>query len=161
MPQIGRGKKDGDGSEDFGRFRATGKATDKYAFKTPSLLNTEVTGPWTHAGAYTSLSAVIKHHLKPQQAIDHYDSHQLSQAGIQNLARMQINTQKALDAPNFEGLNLHLTDEQVNDLVAFIKTLTDPCVKDPQCLAPWILDASDTDADPNPNGDQLNFSPLP
>jgi cytochrome c peroxidase len=156
MPQMGRGKKDGEGNEDFGRFRVTGKHTNKYAFRTPSLINTEVTGLWTHAGAYTSLSAVIKHHLNSQQAIDNYDVNQLSQAGIQNLASMQTNTQKALDATNFKGLNLDFTDEQVNDLVAFIKSLTDPCVKDPQCLAPWILDNSDTDADPN--GDQINYS---
>ncbi len=121
MPQIGRGKKDGDGSEDFGRLRATGKSTDKYAFRTPSLINTEVTGPWTHAGAYTSLETVIKHHLNPQQAIDNYDFSQLSQTAIQNLASMQTNTQKALDATNFEGVNLPLTDKQVDDLVAFIK----------------------------------------
>ncbi len=153
MPQIGRGKGDGDGSEDFGRFRESGVETDKYAFRTPSLLNVEVTGPWSHAGAYSSLEAVVRHHLNPQNAIDNYDVSQLVQTGIQNLDKMQINTQKAINAANFEGLNLNFTDTQVSQLVAFLKTLTDPCVKDRQCLAPWILDSTDMDADPN--GDQL------
>ncbi len=153
MPQIGRGKGDGDGSEDFGRFRVTGQASDKYAFRTPSLLNVEVTGPWSHAGAYTTLEATIRHHLNPQQAIDNYDINQIAQSGVQNLAKMQTNTQKAIDSANFEGLNLNLTDTQISNLVAFLKTLTDPCVKNRQCLSPWILDSTDTDQDPN--GDQL------
>lgn len=153
MPQIGRGKGDGDGSEDFGRFRVTGNTADMYAFRTPSLLNVGVTGPWSHAGAYTSLEAVIRHHLDPQSAIDNYDASQLGQTGVQNLAKMQTNTQKAIDSSNFEGLGVQLTDTQVADLVAFLKALTDPCVKDRACLAPWILDSSDTN--PDPNGDQL------
>ena len=40
----------------------------------------------------------------------------------------------------------------MTDLVEFLKTLTDPCVKDRDCLAPWIPDASDT----NPDGLRLN-----
>ena len=37
-------------------------------------------------------------------------------------------------------------------MVEFLKTLTDPCVKDRACLAPWIPGASDT----NPDGLRLN-----
>ncbi len=74
MPQIGPGKGDGDGSKDFGRKRETGKMADKFAFRTPSLINVEVTGPWSHAGAYTSLESVIKHHLDPASAIANYDT---------------------------------------------------------------------------------------
>ena len=151
MPQIGRGKGNGDGSEDFGRFRETGVAADMFAFRTPSLINTEVTGPWSHAGAYISMEAVIKHHLNPQNSIDNYDESQLSQIGVQNLAKMKVNTQKAIDTANFEGLDLDLTDTQISNLVAFMETLTDPCVKDHECLKPWILDSTDTDVDPNGN----------
>ncbi|MEW5250656.1 cytochrome-c peroxidase [Microbulbifer sp. 2201CG32-9] len=67
MPQIGRGKGDGTyGDDDFGRFRETGDEKDKYAFRTPTLLNTTVTGPWGHAGGYTSLAAAVRHHLNPR-----------------------------------------------------------------------------------------------
>jgi len=40
----------------------------------------------------------------------------------------------------------------VTDLVEFLKALTDPCVKDRDCLAPWIPDTGDT----NPDGLRLN-----
>jgi cytochrome c peroxidase len=52
MPQVGRGKGNNgvNGNDDFGRFRESGVEADRYAFRTPSLINTAVTGPWGHAG---------------------------------------------------------------------------------------------------------------
>ncbi len=159
MPQIGRGKGDGpDGTADFGRFRESGDEKDKFAFRTPSLLNVEVTGPWTHAGAYTSLEAVVRHHSNPASAIAGYDFNQLTQPDIQNLGNMSTNTQEALDklkADRQAGLrvlrNSNLSDEQVADVVAFLKSLTDACVKDRACIAKWI-----PKTDEDPNGDQLD-----
>ncbi len=159
-PQIGRGKGHGDGREDFGRAAITGAEADKYQFRTPSLLNVEATGPWTHAGAYTTLEAVVRHHLNPQAALDSYDFNQLDQTGIQNLDVMAANTQKAIDTlqaqrdANVAGVlqNVDLTDGEVVQLIAFLKSLTDPCVKDRACLAPWIANAID---DADPNGDLL------
>jgi cytochrome c peroxidase len=149
MPQIGAGKGDGDGSEDFGRFRETQKLSDKYAFRTSSLINVAVTGPWSHAGAYTSLAAVVKHHLNPAMAISNYDFTQLSvQSRIPNLAKMKINTEKALNASSFSVTTIALTNIQVNQIVAFLTTLTDPCVKLRVCLAPWI---------PSPNADPNGY----
>jgi len=158
MPQIGRGKGDGDdGSEDFGRFRESHNDFEKFAFRTPTLLNVEVTGPWSHAGAYTSLEAVVKHHLNPAYAVANYDFSQLTQSNIQNLDNMARNTQAALDhleADRNAGLNviknIDLNDHDVYYLVEFLKTLTDPCVKDRACLAAWIPPANE-----DPNGDQL------
>ena len=159
MPQIGHGKGDGnDGSADFGRFRETGEETDKFAFRTPTLLNVEVTGPWSHAGAYGSLEAVIKHHLKPSTAVIEYDFTQLVQTGIANLDKMQSNTQAAVDkleADRLSGLNviqdITLSDEQVIHIKDFLIALTDPCVKDRACIAKWIPDSAE-----DPNGDQLD-----
>lgn len=159
MPQIGRGKGDGeDKTNDFGRFRETKNEIDKFAFRTPSLINVEVTGPWSHAGAYTSLEAVVKHHLNPALAIRNYDYSQLSQLGIQHLDKIEANAEPALnklDADRAAGLNVlenaDLNETQVSQLVEFLKALTDPCVKDSACLAPWKLDEIE-----DPNGDQLN-----
>jgi len=157
MPQIGRGKGDGDtGTDDFGRFRVTANDADLYAFRTPTLLNVTETGPWGHAGAYTTLEAVIRHHLDPQVAFDNYDVNQL-EASIVSSGQTDdtvVNTQKALDklaANRLAGIFsipiLSLTDEQVSDLVEFLKTLTDPCVQERTCLAQWIPD--DTVDDPD------------
>jgi len=157
MPQIGRGKDDGTtGTDDFGRFRVTGNDNDMYAFRTPSLLNVTETGPWGHTGAYTTLEAVIRHHLNPQAAFDNYDVNQLEPSIVNSVQTdyMQTNTQSALDklaANRLAGIfsipELSLTDDEISDLVEFLKTLTDPCVKDRACLAPWIPDTSLTGPD--------------
>lgn len=157
MPQIGRGKGNSNGvnnTDDHGRMRETGLAADKYAFRTPSLLNTEVYGPWGHAGGYTSLEAVVKHHSNPQAAIDNYDFNQLE--GSIQATNMLLNTQLAMDqlaanrtagtiSPILEDSNL--TDTEISQIVMFLKALTDPCVKDPSCLADWVPNAADTNPD--------------
>jgi cytochrome c peroxidase len=161
-PQIGRGKGNDNGTltdDDFGRFRESNAAIDMYRFRTLTLLNVEVTGPWGHAGAYTTLEAMVRHMLNPAQAIANYDFDQLTQEGIQ-ADNMLTNTQFALDqldanrTNNVAGVhqNVEFSDDDVTDLVAFLETLTDPCVKDRQCLASWIAD----DADGNPDGLRLD-----
>ncbi|MBC8212685.1 MAG: cytochrome-c peroxidase [Gammaproteobacteria bacterium] len=161
MPQIGRGKGNNNGvtaTDDFGRFRETADLADKYRFRTPTLLNVEVTGPWGHAGGYTTLEAVVRHMLNPATALANYDFSQLNPS-IQ-ASHMQINTQFALAqlqtnrSNNVVGVHrdVSFSEADVEDLVSFLKTLTDPCVKDRLCLAPWIPGA----ADANPDGLRLN-----
>ena len=145
-PQIGRGKEVGDlGDDDFGRSEVSGNLAEKYKFRTPTLLNVEVTGPWGHAGAYTTLENMVRHMLNPAEAIANYDFNQLTQENLQ-VSNILSNTQLALDqleanrTNNVSGVhqNVAFTEDDVNDLVEFLKTLTDPCVKDRDCLSPWI-----------------------
>lgn len=158
MAQIGRGKGDGEhGTEDFGRFRESKDEKDKYAFRTPSLLNVTATGPWGHAGASTTLEQAIRTHLDPQAELDNYDFSQLA-PNIQAFD-MVVNTQRAIDklvANRAEGIpsieNISLTDIEVAELLAFLEVLTDPCVEDRECMSKWIPDASDT----NPDALRLN-----
>lgn len=160
-PQIGRGKGDDNGTltnDDFGLERETSDPSDRYKFRTPSLLNVEVTGPWGHAGGYTKLENMVRHMLNPEQAILNYDFSQLNPT-IQ-ASDMLSNTQEALDQLALNRVsnvpevhqNVTFTDDDVTDLVEFLKALTDPCVKDRACLAPWIPNAGDT----NPDGLRLN-----
>ncbi len=156
-PQIGRGKGNGsDGTNDYGRFNVTGNPDDRFAFRTPSLLNVTVTGPWSHAGAYTSLEAVVRHHLNPELAIEHYDYAQIDPAI--DASHMRINTAEALQQLDQLYRSGHskltikaLSDDQVADLIAFLKTLTDPCVESRECLSPWIPDSNTFD----PDGERL------
>ena len=69
----------------------------RYAFKTPGLRNVALRGPYMHNGSIQTLAAVIRH----------YD---------QGFAQ-----RPSLSA---EIYRLHLTDQEVDDLVAFMKTLT-------------------------------------
>jgi cytochrome c peroxidase len=161
VPQIGRGKGDGAfGDDDFGRFRETGVEADRYAFRTPTLLNVSVTGPWTHAGAYLSLADMVRHHADPEQAIGDYDfSLSDLDPGIQG-EHAPENTRSALlqlkSRRDAGGSKLPppfiLTDGQVADLVAFLEVLTDPCVEDSECIDQWIPDRTDT----GPDNLQLN-----
>lgn len=153
MVQIGRGKGDGEyGNQDFGRFRETKDEKDKYAFRTPSLLNVTATGPWGHAGGSPTLEQAIRTHLNPQEALNNYDFSELN-PNIQAVD-MVTNTQFAIDkleANRADGMlgieDTVLTDTQIAELLAFLEVLTDPCVEDRKCMEKWILDASDTNPD--------------
>jgi cytochrome c peroxidase len=158
-PQIGRGKGVGVfGDDDFGRSEVSGDVRDLYQFRTPTLLNVEVTGPWTHAGAYTTLDGVVRHMLNPGVAIAEYDR-SLLESGTQ-VEHLDANTELALSqlqanrASNVSDVHRDVvfTDQDVTDLVSFLEALTDPCVKDRDCMAPWISTISDAD----PDGLRLN-----
>lgn len=166
IPQVGRGKGDGVGGfDDFGRFRVTGNFNDLYAFRTPTLLNVAVTGPFGHSGAYETLEGVVRHHSNPAAAIAAYDPSTLAQPGIQNTGSWQQRATDALAKLRSDRLagrpvlqDSNLTDAQVTDVVAFLEALTDPCVQDPGCAGRWDLDPA---SDPDPNGDQVvpRFTP--
>jgi len=152
-PQIGNGKGDGDsGHEDFGRYRETKQESDKYAFRTPSLLNVAHTGPWMHSGAYETLIDVVKHSVNAKQSIDSYHNIVLNQQGIQNLEMTSTFAQTAIDSENFEGGALNLNEQNIDDLVTFLNALSDPCVSDRECMMPWLLV---DDEGQDPNGDQI------
>lgn len=160
IPQIGRGKGDaGNGSDDFGRERVTGVAEDLYQFRTSTLLNVEVTGPWGHSGAYTTLEGIVRHMASPVNAAIAYDESQLNgELPSVQLENRATNTNKALAQllkNRATGVSLQqdvtLTDTQVNQLVAFLKTLTDPCVKDSACISKWSI-AGDVDVSEDPDG---------
>ncbi len=46
--------------EDLGRWGVTRLDVDRYRFRTPTLRNVALTGPWTHAGAYETLREVVE-----------------------------------------------------------------------------------------------------
>ncbi|MBL0212247.1 MAG: cytochrome-c peroxidase [Holophagaceae bacterium] len=126
MPQVGPGK----GAEsplDFGRGRETGLAPDRFKFRTPPLRNVALTGPWTHAGGYASLKAVVRHHLNPRQSLQTYDPNQLP-----SRFASQVRNQDIIQAGVFNTLDpivaapLALSEAEVGDLVEFLHSLTDP-----------------------------------
>ncbi|MEG3766759.1 FG-GAP-like repeat-containing protein [Alteromonas sp. 14N.309.X.WAT.G.H12] len=148
IPQFGRGKQP-DG-EDFGRRGVTQQDGDRYGFRTPSLLNVAETAPYTHTGAFYDLASVIKHHLDPAASIENYDftfsdnpqltyvadllsnSRSLTQGALVHLGLEQKNHTSSLP----QGVTL--SESQINDLIAFLYSLTDPCVTNKACLSQWI-----------------------
>ncbi len=67
LPQFGPGRPfDGDTlPRDLGRMETTRDPADAYRFRTPSLRNVALTGPYGHNGAYTDLRDMIRHMCDP------------------------------------------------------------------------------------------------
>jgi len=167
--QIGEGKGNGEsGLDDFGRERETGVRSDRYKFRTPTLLNVSETGPYGHAGAYDTLAQVVEHYSDPEAAINSwFDRGGI--CGVEQFSTMADCADLYLEAREFSNaaleqlevnrangdelfLNANLSDAQQAQLVAFLESLTDPCVEDPICMRPWVSDPSST----GPDGLQLN-----
>ena len=147
MPQIGAGTDSGiNKTNDFGCNQVTNKDSDKFKFRTPGLINVEVTGPWGHDGAYTSLEGITRHMLSPIKSAKSYDPNQLHQSAV--LTRdTKANTLEAINSGVEISPKPNLNDEDVKNLVSFLKSLTDPCVKSRECLSQWIPSKEFNDPD--------------
>jgi len=86
--------------EDVGRYAVTHKIDDMGAFKTPSLYNSASFLFFMHDGAFSTMHQVIEHY---NRGGDPGNAHQ-----------------SGLMEP------LHLSAKEVSDLIAFMKSLTDP-----------------------------------
>lgn len=139
MPQLGPGAGDGvDGCDDFGRENVTGDAQDRYRFRTPSLRNVELTGPWGHAGGYATLEAMLEHYRQEDHGLTHYDPKQavlpmLLEVDESDFVVMQDPKRAAAIVTSSEARSLQLTQlsrNEVSDLIAFLRALTDPRARD-------------------------------
>ena len=92
------------GSADAGRSVITGRPADAFKFKTPSLRNVEVTGPYMHDGRFQTLEEVVAYYS----------------SGVKGGATLDPNLARHPEG----GLQLSADDQRA--LVAFLKTLTDP-----------------------------------
>ncbi|OUS24752.1 cytochrome C peroxidase [Gammaproteobacteria bacterium 45_16_T64] len=165
FPQIGPGKGDGN-NDDFGRERETANPADRYRFRTASLLNIALTGPYGHAGSYETLEQVVRHYVNPNQAVTDFFAQgawcQLPQyEGVTDCETLypdaQANTQLALQKVQQERqarmtpfISPMLNNTQIAQLVSFLEALTDECALDRACLADWIPEGE------GPDGNQLN-----
>lgn len=87
---------------DLGLAKVTGDATDNGKFKTPTLRNVEFSAPYMHDGRFHSLEEVI----------EHYNSGGKYSSTIDPLMKKL-------------GVGLQLTNQEKEDLIAFLKTLSD------------------------------------
>lgn len=87
-------------------------------FKSPSLRNVEVTGPYMHDGRFATLDAVLEHYSSGGK------DHPIKDVRVQPL---------------------HLTSSEKAALLAFLKTLTDPhFLSDPRFSDPFVVASSST-----------------
>ncbi|WP_299347624.1 cytochrome c peroxidase [uncultured Maritalea sp.] len=130
MPQIGPGKgaRFESHARDTGRMHTTGRASDIYKFRTPSLRNVALTAPYGHAGAYETLEQVVRHHLDPVASLQAYrlkvDLPALDSAT--DLRIMDDPMEVDVIARANELAPQTLSDTEIEDLLAFLDSLTDP-----------------------------------
>ena len=152
VPQVGPGtaQTDADPSYnglktwDFGLEEIDFNRLDRFKYRTPPLRGVALSSPYMHNGAYTKLEDAIRHHTDPAAAYANYDIMQIE-------PEMQAADGLKPMEPVFERRNpvalghdtgqvrIDLTDAQINDLVEFLKTLTDPKMKDTASLAPQTV----------------------
>jgi len=168
FPQIGPNTNQTNG--DTGREGVTQSNRDRYLFRTPSLLNIELTAPYGHAGAYSTLEQVLEHYDNPRRAVENFfdnnricDLPQFSTISncntlfpnAENISAQAINQINDGRNGGVNGLrlsNINLSGQEISDIVSFLKSLTDTCAADISCLQPWIADS----VLDNPDGQMLD-----
>ncbi|WP_419802836.1 cytochrome-c peroxidase [Mucilaginibacter sp.] len=101
--------------DDMGRDSITHLEADRGKFRVPSLRNIELTSPYMHDGRFDNL----------KQVLEHYNS------GVKHHANLDPELQKN------GRLGIALSATAQNQLIAFLKTLTDrEFVNDPRFQAP-------------------------
>lgn len=114
---------------DTGRMAESDRLEDSYRFRTPSLRNVDVTGPYGHNGAYKSLERMIRHHLDPQFYFEQWQRHDATLPDISwlndtDLVLLHDKREMARYQAKSDVKKQTLTDDQIERLVLFLKTLT-------------------------------------
>lgn len=105
VPQEGPGKAVIPG-DDTGREEHTGDPADRYAFRTPSLRNVELTAPYMHDGAFGTLEEVVRFYDEGARP------------------RHPAVTDEMIDPQLRRPLDF--SDGEIAAIVAFLRSLTDP-----------------------------------
>lgn len=103
----------------------------RFNFRAPALRNVELTAPYMHNGAYRTLESVVRHYTNADSALRNYDVTQLAPA-----LRGTVRNDPATIADILKNLDFRLTDARVKlttteqqEIVAFLKSLTDPAAR--------------------------------
>lgn len=94
---------------DAGVGATTGFPDDDGTFKVPTLRNITLTAPYMHDGRFQTLEEVVEHY----------------NTGVQDHPNLHIN----LRAGNGDPKRLNLSNDEKQDLIAFLRTLTDEHVR--------------------------------
>lgn len=125
---------DGEGSypeSEPGLVALTGRARDTGVFRTPSLRNVALTGPWAHDGSVASLEDMIESYARGGRRLE---------SGA-NVGDGATNPYKSSLVQGFE-----ISAQETQDLIAFLQALSDPyLLEDPRFQSPFCpFDGPDT-----------------
>ncbi len=116
-------------ARDIGHMGESNSLDDAYRFRTPSLRNVELTGPYGHNGAYDSLEGIIKHHLNPQESFDRWQSADAKLVSVPWLTTIdfvvhQDRREMARVRNKVDIQPVQLSNGEISNLVSFLKALT-------------------------------------
>lgn len=134
-PQVGPGV----GNEpplDLGRG-AIERDFYRFAFRVAPLRNVELTAPYMHSGVYPTLDAVVEHYNDVRLGLKTYDVSQLPPALRDQYHGDEASLGQVLARLDFRvSVPFQFTETETRDLVAFLRSLTDPAARDLSSLAP-------------------------
>jgi len=154
VPQVGPGTSQRDLNDpayaglrtwDFGLEEVSARRVDRFKFRTPPLRGVALTSPYMHNGAYRTLEDAIRHHIDPRAAYEDYDLSQVEldmqlADGLKPLEPIFEDRRNPVVIGRGPGQQrIDLTDEDVTDLIEFLKALTDPRMLDTAGIAPTIV----------------------
>jgi cytochrome c peroxidase len=133
-PQLGPGK--GERFErhqrDVGRMRVTNNKADLYAFRTPSLRNITLTGPYGHAGGHVDLESFVRFHLDPVKGLASYQPQAVLapfEAAKPDWAMFEKGEEFPAIAAAVARPPVTLSDTEIADILAFLASLESPTAK--------------------------------
>lgn len=136
VPQVGPGV--GRGAPlDLGRGELLNQQFYAFRFRVPPLRNVELTAPYFHDGIASTLEAAVRHYNDVPKALRTFDPSTLPPALQSSYHGDQRTIDTVLSTLDFRlRTPLNLTDTQVAELVAFLKSFTDPGARDLSRIIP-------------------------
>ena len=115
-------------ARDVGRMGESDRLEDAYRFRTPSMRNVTLTGPYGHNGAYPTLKGIVEHHLDPLTALENWtrDQAKLPTAPwLQNIDFLVQDNRREMKRvrSRVDIVPVKLESAEVDDLLAFLKAL--------------------------------------
>jgi cytochrome c peroxidase len=126
---------------DFGLEEVSLRRLDRFKFRTPPLRGVALSAPYMHNGAYATLEDAIAHHSDPATAYATYDIGQIepdmqAAEGLKPMAAVFERRNPVVLGNGPDQTRIELTPTQIDELVQFLITLTDPRMRSTNSLAP-------------------------
>jgi cytochrome c peroxidase len=139
VPQLGPGTGKSlpldDGRQNDANFRPP--IAQPFSFRVAPLRNVELSAPYMHDGVYATLEEVVRHYNNTDSAVKAFDPAVLSPAlrdsyhgDAATIARISATIDGRIKQP------IGLTPDEQRQIVAFLKSLTDPAARDLSGLIP-------------------------
>ncbi len=114
---------------DPGHIAVSDRLEDAYRFRTPSLRNVALTGPYGHNGAYPTLEGIIRHHLEPKKSFSEWKPSLAALPDVPWLAKADFlpfadTRERARLSSKLDIKPMTLANTEIDHLVAFLQSLT-------------------------------------